>query len=176
MDGLDVLDPNVLDCLRASWQQRVHSDRLPWYAVAKLQLGGAATFVGVDIDTAGHRYQVSAVGDACLLHVRRGRIFTAGPLDHPRQFGRTPPLITTHAGDQSHLEAIWQSECGYAAGDHLLLASDALAKHLLDRDRRGMSIDLAAIPDNDSDFRGWVAEARRDGMDNDDTTICLVQL
>lgn len=174
--GVDILDPIVLETLRSDWRRRVHAGDLPWYALAKLQLGGAATFVGVDIDSDEQRYRAFAIGDACLLHIRRGRVITTGPLQHPRQFGRTPPLITTQVRDNSHQAALWEHGDGYARGDQLVLASDGLAKYLLEQHCNGATIDLAAIPDNDNEFREWVADARRAGMDNDDTTICLVQL
>ncbi|WP_433193994.1 hypothetical protein ACQP1G_35205 [Nocardia sp. CA-107356] len=176
LEGADILEPIVLESLRSDWWQQVHSDDLPWYALAKLQHGGAATFVGMDINFAEQRYCAFAVGDACLLHIRRGRVITAGPLNHPRRFGRTPPLITTQAGDHSHRATLWEHEDGYVCGDQVVLASDGLAKYLLEQHCSGATIDVAAIPGNDNEFRAWVADARRAGMDNDDTTICMVQL
>ncbi|WP_153804406.1 hypothetical protein [Nocardia sp. SYP-A9097] len=175
VDGLDVLDLDVLEELRADWARRVHDEQLPWYALAKLQSGGAAAFVGVDVDVVGHRYQVVAVGDSCLLHLRAGRVIAAGPLDHPSQFGSRPPLISTRAGDRSHGDSIWAAEKPYLSGDQLVLASDAAAKFLLKRHHSGELLDLSAVPWNDCDFRVWVTAARQEGMDNDDTTICLVE-
>lgn len=174
--GVDILEPSVLESLRSDWWQRANKDDLPWYAQAKLQRGGAATFVGVEIDFAEQRYRALAIGDACLLHIRDGKVITAGPLDHPRQFGRYPSLITTQAQDDSHRAALWEHRGRYMSGDQLVLASDGLAKYLLERHCCGTAIDVATIPDDDNDFRAWVADARRDGMDNDDTTICTVQL
>ncbi|WP_405498338.1 hypothetical protein [Nocardia sp. NBC_00511] len=171
VDGVDIFDPEVLEELRTEWQRRVHDENLPWYALAKLQHGGAATFVGIEF--AHSRYRAVAVGDACLLQFRGGQLITAGPLDDPTQFGRTPPLISTLAGDRSHMPAIWRHEAELMSGDHLVLASDALAKHLLTRHSLGKTIDPATIPD-DEEFHEWVAEARRTGMDNDDTTICVM--
>ncbi|MFD3744027.1 protein phosphatase 2C domain-containing protein [Nocardia sp. NPDC058633] len=176
INGLDILELCVLDALRSQWRERVDTAGLPWYAREKLRLGGAATFVGVDIDVAHQRYRAIGIGDACLLHLRDREVITAGPLDHPRQFGRTPALITTHTADASHRAALWEHGDGYEDGDHIVLASDGLAKYLLERHRNGAPIDVATIPGDDDEFRTWVAHARRAGMDNDDTTICAVRL
>ncbi|MEV0683396.1 hypothetical protein AB0I35_05940 [Nocardia sp. NPDC050378] len=176
IDGLDILELGVLDALRSQWRERVDTAGLPWYAQEKLRLGGAATFIGVDVDVAQQRYRAIGIGDACLLHLRDREVIAAGPLDHPLQFGRTPALITTHTGDASHRAALWEHGDGYVGGDHLVLASDGLAKYLLELHRGGAPIDVATIPGNDDEFRTWVAHARRAGMDNDDTTICTVQL
>ncbi|MFD6395565.1 protein phosphatase 2C domain-containing protein [Nocardia sp. NPDC060249] len=176
IDGVDILELAVLDALRSHWRERVDTAGLPWYAQEKLRRGGAATFVGVDIDVARQRYRAIGIGDACLLHLRDGELITAGPLDHPRQFGRTPALITTHSGDVSHRAALWEHGDDYAGGDHLVLASDGLAKYLLEQKRGGALIDVSMIPGDDDEFRTWVEHARRAGMDNDDTTICAVRL
>lgn len=175
VEGVEVFDPVVLEELRCAWRQRVQAEDLPWYAVAKLQSGGAATFVGIDVDVDQRRYRAVAIGDACLLHIRDGRVLLSGPVVNPAQFGRTPPLITTIAGDHSHRLGLWERDGGYESGDDLVLASDAVAKHLLTRYRDGIAIDPAAIPTDTEGFREWVHTARRDGMDNDDATICLVR-
>ncbi len=173
-EHLDPFEPAVLAQLRAQWQHEVEQPNLPWYAVAKLQLGGAATFVGLELDDDGWRYRCCAIGDACLLHLREGQLLVAGPLERCEQFGRDPALITTRGADESHRAAVWRVSGDYHPGDRFVLASDALAKYLLRHHHNGSAVDLSAVL-GDS-FTDWVIAARAgDGLDNDDTTICLVQ-
>ncbi|MBF6333559.1 hypothetical protein [Nocardia transvalensis] len=174
-DHLDPFDPTVLPRLRTQWQTEVDLPDLPWHAVAKLQLGGAATFVGLELDEDQRRYRCCAIGDACLLHLRAGRLLTAGPLQRPDQFGRDPALITTRAGDESHHAAVWRTDGAYHTDDRFVLATDALAKYLLRHHHNDTAVDLsAALTDGFSD---WVAAARAgDGLDNDDTTLLLVHV
>ncbi|MBO0840924.1 MAG: hypothetical protein J2O49_08915 [Sciscionella sp.] len=169
----DPFDPIVLADLRSQWLHEVDQPGLPWHAIAKLQLGGAATFVGLELDERGLHYSCHAIGDACLLHLRDGNLLTVGPLDQPDQFGSDPDLLTTLAFDTRHQHAMWSADGDYRPGDQFVLASDALAKYLLRRHHTSAAVDMDAVLHGD--FDQWVVAARaEDGLDNDDTTICLV--
>lgn len=111
---------------------------LPWYAREKARRrGSAATLVGLEIghdEDTPRGWRAIAVGDSVLLQVRKGRLQTAFPLQHPSQFGATPPLISTdpeyNKDSLKHLRSE-TGKCG--SGDLFLLASDALGEWLLKR-------------------------------------------
>ncbi|WP_216918037.1 hypothetical protein [Nocardia noduli] len=168
----DPFHPVVLAQLRAQWHHEVTQLGLPWYAERKLQEGGAATFVGLDLDEDTQRYQATAVGDTCLMHWRDTTLLVAGPLNLPDQFSNTPDLVSTHAGDHRHQAAIWHAYGDYQPGDRFVLATDALAKYLLHQQLCGFSVDLDDALDR---FDDWVVDARvGDGLGNDDTTVVQV--
>ncbi|WP_280252448.1 hypothetical protein [Nocardia abscessus] len=174
--GLDPFDPLVLPELRRQWRSEVHQRELPWYARAKLEEGGAAAFVGLELDIANHRYRCVAVGDSCLLHLRGADLLVAGPIDDWEQFDRFPRLIHTTDND-SFRAALWRTEGPYQSGDVFILASDALAKYLLRCHRLDHRIDFAmGHADSEERFADWVIHARlHDELDNDDTTVCVVR-
>lgn len=175
-DHKDPFDPQVLTQLRQLWHDTVHRPDLPWYATAKLRDGGAAAFVGLELDPDSQRYSVCAIGDACLLHLRGPELLSAVPVERWERFGRFPTLVTTKAADDSHRPTLWRDGDYYRPGDIFVLASDALAKYLLRRhQQQGRPIDPRVALDGD--FASWVASARlHDDLDNDDTTVCVVSV
>ncbi|MGV9834299.1 hypothetical protein ACWDUL_08900 [Nocardia niigatensis] len=176
-DGGDPFDPEQIKVLRDRWKESVFSDDLPGYAISKLTEGGAATFLGLQIDPATRTYLVRAVGDTCLLHVNSGAIGVAGPLNHPDDFNRRPTLISTLPGMYDHQELVWEHSGTFEPDDALILATDAAAAFLL-----GASAELCQelidtdVLDDEAEFADWVQYARDGGMAPDDTTICVVRL
>lgn len=169
--GDDPLAPDVLAGLRNTWRETVFDDNLPWFAQRKLMLGSAATFVGLCID--GDRYVATAVGDSCVFHLRDGELLLAAPLNDWTRFGQFPNLVTT--GSALPAEHIWSADGDVVPGDVFLLATDALARHVL----RTHALDGAVPPirdhvDDDAAFAGFVERERERGMANDDSTVCVV--
>ncbi|MFQ6326065.1 protein phosphatase 2C domain-containing protein [Nocardia sp. CWNU-33] len=177
--SVGVFEARELARLREQWRSAVYRPGLPWHATMKLDCRpAAAAFVGVEIDVLHGCYVATAVGDSCVLHVRRGELLSAGPLEDWRQFGSYPPLVKATAGDETFRTALWRCESRYQPGDVLILATDALAKYFLRHYEMSekLDIDECRVESNDA-FSEWVADARlRRGLDNDDTTICVVAL
>ncbi|NNH72944.1 hypothetical protein HLB23_24310 [Nocardia uniformis] len=175
-EHVDPFETNELAALREQWLREVVRPGLPWHATEKLKRGGAATFVGLDINLAARRYRAVAVGDSCLLHLREARLVRAGPLGNWELFDRFPPLVSTLAGDESFRTALWRKEGAFEPGDVFILASDALAKYLLRSHAQDQQVDMAPCTARTADlFAEWVTKARsQSGLDNDDTTICVV--
>lgn len=134
---------------------------LAWYASAKAEEGAHAAFLGLVLYP-DHAWRAVAVGDCCLLHLRDGDLLDAWPISDPDAFGHRPDLVTSRFED---VHAPETTSGQWADGDRLLLASDALAAHLLAQD---------AIPTDFDDFDSFVADARRAGMRNDDVTLVEV--
>jgi hypothetical protein len=119
-----------------------------WYAEAKSEQGSFATLLGLELrrpaDGAGLAWRAIAVGDSCLLVVRDGRVETAFPVSSADGFGNRTPLIPS----SSAAACPWpQWMAGRAApGDLMLLATDAVARHLLGLgDARAWEPVLAAV-------------------------------
>ncbi|WP_202919449.1 hypothetical protein [Saccharothrix deserti] len=167
--GEDPLAPDVLDGLRREWWSKVFDPGLPWFAVEKLQRGSAATFVGLRIG--GGAYQVTAVGDTCLFHVSDDELVLVGPVDDHRDFSRYPDLVSTH--QPLAPAAVWSGGGAYRAGDVFLIATDAVAKHVL-RERVPGVLRVCETVGGDLEFVRFVASGRQSGLDNDDTTVCVV--
>ncbi|MFI0466581.1 hypothetical protein ACH347_21085 [Saccharopolyspora sp. 5N102] len=173
-DGVDLLAPEVLERLRRSWWQQVARPGLPWWALEKLPQGAAAAFVGLTVRDSG--YQVRAVGDSCFFHLRGPEMLLVGPLDRAERFSRFPNLISTNPDGPTAVDAAWEGGGSYEAGDLFVLATDALAKHLLQvYEAAGHLIPVSDHLGSPEAFAEFVAHSRESGMDNDDTTVCVVQ-
>lgn len=131
---------SLLPAAREQWELRVkqeirerekRGESLPWYLEAKIPSGGYATFLGLElreIATGRGIWSAIAIGDACCIHMRRGRVLTSFPLNAPDAFGNRPPLVSSRAvssPDCLHYEAEWRF------GDSFYLMTDALAAWFL---------------------------------------------
>lgn len=174
-ERVDPLCTEGLGALRDRWWKQVDSGSLPWFAQTKLLEGSAATFLGVAF--ADGRYRAEALGDSCLFHMREGKLLTVGPLVRSEQFTRTPPLVYTHPSIELAQDDVWIQEGEHQPGDVFVLATDAVAKHLLRRhEQDGMVPPLPKPGDTSEKFQHWVYEQRTAGqLDNDDTTMCVVR-
>lgn len=132
---------------------------LAWYASAKAEEGAHAAFLGFVIYPSG-AWRAVAVGDCCLFHLREGELLEAWPLDDPGAFDNRPALVGSRFDGA---EPDVQTTSGaWADGDRIVLATDALAAYLLGNE---------ALPEVFEDVEAFVAEARADGMRNDDVTL-----
>ncbi len=140
---------------------------LPWYAEEKAAEGAHATVLALALHPNG-RWSAEAIGDCVLFHLRDGALVLAWPLDDPDAFGNRPALVPSRpdvpAPEPETTTGAWQP------GDRFLLATDALAAHLL---RHGPEAALGLTPEV---FEASVAEARAAGMRNDDVTLVEIVL
>ncbi|WP_067669620.1 hypothetical protein [Nocardia miyunensis] len=177
-EHIEPWDAAELTRLRRLWRDEVYLPTLPWHAKSKLARGAGATFVGVRLTPDRACYDVTAVGDSCLLHFRDESLVTAGPVDGCTRFGRNPPSIRSPFGDaDTFRKSLWRFTIPYQPGDTLLLATDALSKYLLRAHEQGRKVDMGEHLATEEAFAQWVTDARaHDDLDNDDTTVCVVQL
>ena len=161
---------------RAAWQAAVAGGAVSWYAEDKFARGGHATFLGVCLTPgpAGYEWEATAVGDACLIHVRDGACVRSFPVARSSEFNGSPPLVNSRAGAPA-----WKTERGSVRhGDALLLATDALAQCLLASAEAGAFIatELRQLEEED-DFALWVAMAREGGrLKNDDVALGIIEV
>jgi hypothetical protein len=146
-DPFDATDGSALDqwirrrCLefdelRTARAASLGSDS-DWYVDAAESLDGFATFLGIEFGLDGNgeaRCRWVGVGDACLFHIRDGRLLAVVPIDSADRFGRHPALVSSNLGHRAAaLDAAFRGESLVAQGDGIWLLSDALAEWALRR-------------------------------------------
>jgi len=124
--------------LSKRWQKALSWRKLPWYAIEKARMGSFASLLGLEIDPlpAGnfHRgeWRAMAVGDTCLFHIRNDSIVLAWPIQHSRDFGNSPLLLSSNPARNTAVWSRVEFRSGeWQPGDSLILATDALASWFL---------------------------------------------
>ena len=105
-----------------------------WFTEAAAARGSHAALLGLTVQGLGGRrprMRAVAVGDVCLMLVRRGELELSFPLEDPAAFGTHPQLISSLHGGAPAADAIIVHERALRPDDVLLVASDALAAFLL---------------------------------------------
>ena len=143
-------DKRIAQCTAALIQLRPSSHGLEWFA--------------------------GAVGDSCVFHIRDGSLMKSFPLVSVSAFRSDPHVI--HSDFEVTTEVVarrWESASGTLEdGDTLLLATDAVAEWALRNQSPEVWHALTNIsPDT---FSNFVAEARRHGMPNDDSTLVRLHI
>lgn len=163
---------------RKKWKESIPSDGQPWYVEEKAQAGAYAALVGLSL-YAGGTWACEAVGDSCLIHIRKKKILQSFPLASADEFNNRPSLICSIDNSSSnvdflHLKGNWQ------AGDKFLLLTDAIARWIL-----GKSGELNQVCELESDIdlreftnqqRAVLGEDGRSSLHNDDITIMKVDV
>lgn len=157
-----------LSALRAAWLFEAGREALPWYAQARLDRGSAATFLGVEVSSAGE-WECLAVGDSILFQVRGEELVAAFPLSHADDFSGLPLLLTTSGETLPPARLAGKAE----PGDDLFLVTDALAVWCFrERDRGGSPWAwLRSFFATDSFARFQQEQADLGRLRNDDLTL-----
>jgi hypothetical protein len=157
------------DAAWPEWERR-HAGRsadVPWYVAAKAEQGAHAAALGVAVE--GRAWRAQARGDCNLFVLSRGEIARAWPFDSAGAFGTSPDLFVSNRPAPPAA----QVEGALERGQSLLLATDAVAAHVL-----ACPPGAATLPDalaSDEAFADWLSDARSRGMRNDDATALLVR-
>lgn len=161
----------ALRIMRQAWRARLPSD-LPWHSEVKVAEGAAATLLGVEVvvNGEGARWNALAVGDTCLLQYDGKRIMHAFPIAKSEEFAYTPELLLS--APETRIPVPLFAAGSLSDGDVLVLATDALAKYLLEHDGE---VDPAELAGGDRCAERLDA-LRADGtMKNDDIAIALLR-
>ena len=168
---------------RRRWNDAVPWDRLPWHGEAKARAGAFATLVGLTVGAASGNprrlaWQALAVGDSCLFIVRDDRLAVSFPVEDASEFDNTPDLVGSNADNPGYAWEAVRQGCGEcAAGDLLVLASDAIAHWLLAAAAAGEKPWETVAALDSSEWDDWVAGLRRAGlMRNDDVTLLAIEV
>ena len=168
---------------REQWRGCVPWDRLPWHGEAKARAGAFATLLGLIVsaapgDNGRLSWQAVAVGDCCFFVVRDDRLLLSFPLDEASHIDNNPALICSHSDNAGVLwEGVSVSGGECAAGDLLILASDALACWFLAGSAAWEKPWEALAALDSSSWNAWIEEQRGAGLlHNDDTTLVMIEV
>jgi hypothetical protein len=171
-----------LDGPRRHWLEAVTGLELPWYGEMKRDEGAYATLLGLDVrpPTSGRPglWRAAAVGDCCLIRVRKGQYVRAFPVKGSTDFGNAPRLIGSW--EETPPQAAYTSGA-LLPGDRLFLMTDALAQwflQALEQGGRPWEATVAVLSEEQEveAFAAWVESLRAgDGLRDDDVTLLLVE-
>jgi Protein phosphatase 2C len=178
---------STLGTLRQAWIDSVSGLSLPWFAEEKAQQGASATLCGLTL-TAGRggkscKWQAQAIGDSCLVQVRKNAVICSFPLGKAAEFGSTPHMVSSIQSGKAKskfLEAKGEGQ----AGDKFLLMTDALACSVMSQFERGLPpsqfLDLWQTHDS---FCKYIDESRNTidnngnkQIKNDDVTLVMIEI
>jgi hypothetical protein len=121
-----------LAAARKEWKPPPADTKPAWYTEVKQEEGSFATLLGLEFrrtsDRRGLAWKAVAVGDSCLFVVRGDRFETSFPLSAVAEFGQRPALVPSAPRPCPKPE--WLAG-RVELGDLFLLATDAVARHLL---------------------------------------------
>jgi hypothetical protein len=176
IDELEV----VLPALQQQWAAEVDQRQMPWYAAEKAAMGAFASLLGIAFHAEPHScegWRAVAVGDSCLVQVRRNEIVIARfPLAESALFTASPYLIASRAdGNRTLRDHVSMSEGEVQPEDTFYLMTDALACWFLADEEAGRApwTILKDVSTDDGEvFADLVARLRADGaLKNDDCTL-----
>lgn len=173
--------------LQQWWGDEVRRKPLPWYAEEKLRSGTFAALLGLSLSarsanaTRG-QWHALAVGDCCLVHVRRDRVLKWFPIATAADFNNRPFLVSSDPRQNGSIEKYARILHGtWLPDDRFFLMTDALAHWFyseMEQDRRPW----ATLRDLDTaeevkPFADWIAELRSGRtIQNDDVTLLRIDL
>lgn len=158
--------------LRKAWFTRLPPD-LPWHSEEKVAQGAGATLLGLRVvrDTSGTAWVAIAVGDTCLLRYDGNRIVESFPIAGSADFDNAPPLISS--ADHAVIPTPTRTTGMLARHDVLLVATDALAKYLIERNGELDPLELLREEGRDGRFDDLRASG---AMKNDDIAFAMVRI
>lgn len=143
--------------------------------------GSLATFLGCQIDglsSAEPTWAAAALGDVVLFHVRDGRLLETFPDMGPDDFGIDPVGVFTlpRMLPRMSAELRLRGPRPLRVGDHLYIASDALAEWLVRR-HPAVPWDFFADLDDTAVFTDFTGRLRSAGqLVDDDLTLLRVEI
>ena len=152
---------------------------LSWYSEEKARTGSFAAFVGVELDLKSNTpsWKAIALGDACLLHCRGGKLIKGLPLSRSESFNTAPILVASDSSlHESSMTSVVIDSGSCESGDVLLLMTDAIASWYLQRLENGSAEDLFDTK-RDEELNRFFDEERLAGrIRNDDLAIIRIEI
>jgi hypothetical protein len=179
---------DTLRTLQQRWETIVRRRPLPWYAEEKVRSGAFAAILGLVLrdqisrnDSYG-QWQAMALGDSCLVQMRRDEILARFPLDNSEAFTNRPHLLSSNPAYNNLLvEHLRTMEGTWVQGDTFYLMTDALACWFMSEAEKGQ-VPWSVLRDLDTNeevkpFRDWVTHMRTErAIRNDDVTLLRIDL
>lgn len=168
--------PWVKEC-RSAWMAKSEEalgTEAPWYARAAQAKGAYGTLLALRIDEAG--WKAFAIGDTNLFHLHEGRLCRAFPIEQIASFDEAPSLVSSRASIDKEDHPVHQAEGSLAPGDVLILATDALARYLMEQGAWNWALSLLEDPAPEASFLDVVQKGRAARqLKDDDTTLVLLR-
>lgn len=141
---------------------------------------GAATFCGIALEYKNDLVEWSAVtiGDACVFVTRENRLLRALPLESSDAFNSNPRCLFSTPSDPEPEITIWNDNDNTTTEEVFILATDALAKWLLQRHEAGKPMwnRISQIVSEDELLQLVDQERDANRMENDDITLLVVRM
>jgi len=127
-------------------------------------------------------WKAQAIGDTCLFQFRKENPIQILPVRRSTDFNNHPPLI---GSGHSQIEAMreWEYSGSWQSGDDFFIATDAMAKWMLEQVENGNKPDLTlkgqlAQKNGTTNFDQWIRSlrAQKEIRDDDTTVIWLKAL
>ena len=154
---------------------------LSWYSEEKARTGSFAAFVGVELDLKPESpaWRAIALGDACLLHCRKGTLLKSLPVARFECFHAAPILVASDASlHESSMQTIVTDSGTCEDDDAMLLMSDAAAAWFLQRlESNDSSVVDLLRSSRTEDLNRFFDEERLAGrIRNDDIAILRIEI
>jgi hypothetical protein len=137
-------------------------------------MGAYATLLVLRIDEGG--WKALAIGDTNLFQVHEGHLCRAFPIEQVALFDEAPSLVSSLASKGMGDRPVHLAEGSLAPGDVLILATDALARYLMEQGAWTWAISLLEDPSPEASFLDVVQKGRATRqLKDDDTTLALLR-
>ena len=176
-----------IEPLRQKWLEQVTStvqETKRYIAIDRLSKSesAASTFVGLEVDRGKSVWKAMIIGDSCLFHVSDSKLEKSHLIEKSEGFTNRPDIFASFAKDSLYEPEFRTGQV--KTGDILILATDALAKWIIQHEEEGKFNDalkrLIKIEANsEKQFNDFVEEAREsDGIRlvNDDVALLLISV
>ena len=184
-----------LSSVKTDWQDWIGPIQQKWYEQIEEKVSernlfyltnpfnakksAASTFIGIEFNKDNDAWEAMIVGDSCLFH-KSGSGFKSYLIENSTDFTNYPEVFASFARDNHSEPTFIHGNANL--GDTFILATDALAKWILEHKEIGKldaALDRLKVMETDEKFHQFVHEARHDKaicLVNDDVTLMIISV
>ena len=170
--------------IQQKWYEQIEekvSERNLFYLTNSFnsQESAVSTFIGIEFNKDNGEWEAMIVGDSCLFH-ESGSRFKSYLIENSAAFTNHPEVFASFAKDDYSEPTFIHGSTN--PGDTFILATDALAKWILEHEETGKldaALDRLKAIRMDEEFYQFVHEARHNEairLVNDDVTLMLISV
>jgi len=176
-----------LEPIQLKWHQKIKAlvEEKNKYFITnrfKRRESAVSTFIGIEINFTQSEvlWHSLIIGDSCLLHIKDGNFHKSYLFESASQFTSKPEFFSSYAQENIYEPKFLTDSLG--KNDVLLLATDAIAKWLIQQKERGQESWISAWNSllrlkSQIEFEDYINDLRQcsqSPLDNDDVTILLI--
>ncbi len=179
----DVIDMVKGGRLQQVWTWILRNKELSWFAEEKMRRGAFSSLAGITLyEEAGYYfYEIFAIGDSCIFHVRDNELIAAWPISKAEEFNNSPFLISSIlSGNSSLYKYVHTDKGSCSVNDEFFLMTDALSCWFLQSINHHLNYEAEELilVKSQHKFRDKINHLRgKAKIRNDDTTmvrLCLI--